>query len=86
MALPLVPQDKANHTIYGAVFAVFVLAIVTHFSPDANLKIIPVMAALTIGILKELYDSVSGGDTSFWDAFATTCGGAAISASVVVVS
>jgi len=67
MNLPQLPQDKANHALYGV--AIFV---VTHF-------FFGVVAGLLVGLVaaigKEVYDKVSGkGNPELLDALATFAG------------
>ena len=66
--LPLIPQDKANHAIYGAALAC--AGLIAH-SPLAGLI---VCAAFAVG--KEVYDQVSKkGTPDLMDAVATVVGG-----------
>lgn len=86
--IPLIPQDKANHAIYGAVIALaaYAVALAGH-NPHA--AVIGLAAAATIGALKELADwllnrrAISAGlppphGVEFWDFGATTIGGAVV--------
>lgn len=68
--LPQLPQDKANHLVYGlAIFIAFGFA----FGAVAGL-----VAAALIGAAKEVYDKVSGkGCPDALDFVATAAGGAA---------
>lgn len=71
--LPLVPQDKANHFIYG-----LVLALLGSFS-FLLLGLNPIIGAIvfssSLGAIKEVYDKLSGkGDPDFWDFIATFAG------------
>tara|TARA_R110000868_G_scaffold112176_5_gene302320 strand:+ start:10751 stop:11005 length:255 start_codon:yes stop_codon:yes gene_type:complete len=68
--LPQLPQDKANHFIYGlAIFIAFGFA----FGAVAGL-----VAAALIGAAKEVYDKVSGkGCPDALDFVATAAGGVA---------
>ncbi len=68
MTLPQLPQDKANHFVYGAVLFVPVMLA---FGP------IWAMAAVTAAaIAKELRDMRGFGTPEFADASATIAGGA----------
>jgi hypothetical protein len=68
MNLPLIPQDKANHVIYG--LAIFM---VVAFLLD---PISGVAAAIFGGAMKETYDMVSGkGHAHGLDFVATVVGG-----------
>lgn len=79
--LPLIPQDKANHVVYGVAIALsLVLAQPT----------LPVWAPMAlsgvIGALKEVYDRVSKrGTPDILDAVATVIGGAAVSLAIWAV-
>lgn len=73
MNLPQLPQDKANHVVYGTM--VYAIA-VPFLGPLVSL--IPV-ALVAIG--KEVYDKKSGtGTPDVWDALATVAGPAALNA------
>ena len=66
--LPQLPQDKANHFVYGVVMFTLLLLIK---SPEIALAIVVV-----IGVAKEVYDKYSGtGTPDVLDAVATMCGG-----------
>jgi len=66
--LPQLPQDKANHFIYGALIY---LVIGVVFGAVAGLT-----AAFLIGAAKEIYDKVSGkGCPDVLDFVATGAGG-----------
>ncbi len=68
--LPIIPQDKANHFIYG--LAIF-LAVGLAFGAIPGL-----VAAVLIGAAKEIYDRVSGkGTPDVYDFVATVVGGVA---------
>lgn len=68
--MPLIPQDKANHFIYG--LAIF-LAVGLAFGAIPGLA-----AAILIGAAKEIYDRVSGkGTPDVYDFVATVVGGVA---------
>ena len=66
MNLPVLPQDKANHAIYGAVIAAIVSVVGL---PLALL----VVAGFAIG--KEVYDWRQNKQPEMLDAVATVCGG-----------
>lgn len=70
MNMPLIPQDKANHFIYGLV--IFLLV-------GLSFGAIPGLAAAAlIGMVKEIYDKVSGkGTPDVYDFVATVVGGVA---------
>ena len=66
MMLPQLPQDKANHVLYGlVVFCVFAFA-----SPMIGL-----VAAVVVGAAKEGYDSTGRGNVEILDFVATASGG-----------
>jgi hypothetical protein len=72
MSLPLLPQDKANHFLYGALVA----------APPASLfdPTIALIAVAIVGVGKEVSDwwhNKRGGrhGVEFMDAVATICGG-----------
>jgi len=62
---PIIPQDKANHFIVGALIGTSALLIGGYAS-------IPVLAA---AIGKEVYDHFHGGSVELYDTIATTLGG-----------
>jgi formiminotetrahydrofolate cyclodeaminase len=66
MNLPVLPQDKANHAVYGAVIA----AIVSIVSLPLALLVV---AGFAIG--KEVYDWRQNKPYEVLDAVATVCGG-----------
>lgn len=67
MKLPQLPQDKANHFIYGLLIYAL-LAII--FEPLACIFLV-----MSVAFFKEYYDTYKQSDFSFGDFFATTCGG-----------
>lgn len=67
--LPQLPQDKANHVLYGLAAYLLAAAIA---GPIAGL----VFAALA-GAAKEAYDATGRGHVEALDFLATTAGGAA---------
>jgi hypothetical protein len=88
MLLPLIPQDKANHAIYGAVVALaaYSVGLAGHI-PHA--PVIGLAAATTVGALKELADwllnrrAIAAGlppphGVEFLDFAATSLGGCAV--------
>jgi hypothetical protein len=71
MSLPSLPQDKANHFVYGAIIA----ALTSFFSPH-----IAIVAVVIVGAGKELSDwwqNQRGGNhgIEIMDAVSTICGG-----------
>ena len=66
MNLPVLPQDKANHAVYGAVIAAIVSLVGL---PLALL----VVAGFALG--KEVYDWRQNKQPEVMDALATVCGG-----------
>lgn len=63
--LPMIPQDKANHAVYGTV----IYGIVKIVTQNKDWALIAVCAA---AVLKEIYDKVSKkGDPEILDALAT---------------
>ena len=71
MKLPQLPQDKANHFVYGVGIFIVCLFFV---SPVYAFAIVA-----TIGALKEIvHDKIMGkGTPDFWDFVATAAGGLA---------
>lgn len=68
--MPQLPQDKANHFIYG-----LVIFFVVGFATDA---VTGMAAAALLGAAKEVYDRVSKkGCPEAMDFFATAAGGVA---------
>ena len=70
MSLPLLPQDKANHLIYG----LLMFMVMTPFTG----ALLAVLTVAIIGALKEIiHDKLMGkGTPDFWDFVATAAGGA----------
>lgn len=82
--LPMLPQDKANHLVYGAAFAV--IGTYCAHQVGVHQPLIPVILAALLGIAKELADwimnqqAVSASlppphSVEFLDFAATACGG-----------
>ena len=69
MSLPQLPQDKANHALYGV--AIFIVAAAL-LGPAEGLA-----CAIVAGAAKEIYDSTAGGEVSAWDFWSTAAGGLA---------
>lgn len=68
--LPQIPQDKANHFVYGAILALAAMALSS-----------PEMAAAAVVIAavgKELLDLAGHGTPEVLDAVATVAGGAVV--------
>lgn len=76
--IPVLPEDKANHFVYGSLVAFIGL----FFDP------LPAAAmVLLVGFGKELYDLVSGrGTPDGTDALATVAGGAVVVAPALLRS
>lgn len=76
MNLPQLPQDKANHFVYGAVIAAIVMTV---FGPT-----VAVVVTLAVAALKELsdwwqnYHNAGSHGVEFDDALATIFGGATV--------
>ena len=67
MNLPQLPQDKANHFIYGAV-----ICLILSFAIPAFYAM---LVAVCVGIAKEIYDKVSQkGTPDLMDALVTALG------------
>lgn len=72
MTLPLIPHDKANHFVYGAVTCA--LVVLTTKQPTAG-----ILAAVVLGVVKEVYDLATKTGTPDWrDAVWTAAGGACV--------
>lgn len=79
--LPQVPQDKANHHIYGELAAAIGVLVAQHFGIDRRIG--AAAGAIGAGVLKEAWDKVSGkGDPSFADFVATATGALPIIAGI----
>ena len=67
--IPQLPQDKANHLIYG----LLMFMVMTPFTG----ALLAVLAVAIIGALKEIiHDKLMGkGTPDFWDFVATAAGG-----------
>lgn len=80
----LIPADKANHVIWGAILSLvmtffLIKAGYNHISP-----LTPVLIASIIGGCKELLDAKIGGDVSIWDFLATGCGGVFVAVTMLL--
>lgn len=73
MSLPMIPQDKANHALLGALASVLGIGIAMELGwPPITLGY---LLPIVIGFGKELVDLVSGeGEPSIGDALATAIG------------
>lgn len=72
MTLPLIPQDKANHFVYGAVVGALVAAVTGY--PNAAL-----VSAVVLGFVKEMYDLATKTGTPDWrDVVWTAAGGVCV--------
>lgn len=70
MSLPMLPADKANHFVYGAVLACFGM----YWDPFVALGL-----AVLAGVGKEIYDRISKrGTPDFMDSLAAIAGGAVV--------
>ena len=76
MNLPVIPQDKANHAIYGAAAAFVGLALMS--MPAGALLCFAVAAG------KEVYDKWRGGTPDVVDFAATLAGGGFVCAAAVL--
>jgi len=69
MKLPQIPQDKANHFIYGTLIC-FISSLFLH-NPIISLGI-----TIVVGASKEIYDKISGkGNPEILDLVFTVLGG-----------
>lgn len=68
ISLPQLPQDKANHFVYGAVLFALVGA--------AAGPLWALAGVAAAAVAKEVYDSTGRGHVEFADAAATLAGGA----------
>lgn len=68
MTLPLIPQDKANHFVYGAVAGALAAAATGHLNAA-------LIAAAVLGFAKELYDLATKTGTPDWRDVAWTAAG-----------
>ena len=59
MNLFLIPQDKANHFVYGACITLVVGSILAYFSKPELIVYVGPLAALLIACMKELADKLS---------------------------
>lgn len=88
MNLPSLPQDKANHVIYGAVIALLAYGLSRKFYPQGAIYV-ALIASSGLGILKEVSDwwqNRKGGNhgIEFFDALATCMGGLIVVATVLL--
>ncbi len=76
MNLPRIPEDKANHFIYGlGIFAVLFLSCFFFVKLQAAVSI-ATLATISVGIIREPYQRHTGiGTYDLYDALATTLGG-----------
>ena len=88
MNLPSLPQDKANHVIYGAVIALLAYIIAKWTYPQAAMWI-SLVASTGLGLIKEASDwwqNRKGGNhgVELWDAVATAAGGILVMAPLLI--
>lgn len=87
MKLPILKQDKANHVLYGAACWIVVAGLLSAFSSATAAQFFGFLAALALGVGKELLDHyqnsalIAEGRPAEavpdpWDAVATAAGGA----------
>ncbi len=76
MNLPIIPEDKANHCIYGlGAFIVALLADRVFGLGFAFPQVFALFVAAAAGGLKEIWDARNGGDMSAGDFVSTLAGG-----------
>lgn len=85
MGLPVIPGDKANHIVYGAVIAA-IGAIIAHKYLSLHIGEFSMLLVIACGFLKEAADWISNKlairagrppvhGVEGWDFVATVCGG-----------
>lgn len=55
MKLPMIPQDKANHALYGAAVYVLARAVASFFAPEYA-SVLGLVASAAFGLGKEVVD------------------------------
>lgn len=90
LEMPMLPQDKANHAIYGAGLALIAAVVGSHAFGLPGAPVALGVAALA-GAVKEASDYLANRlsgvhlhDVEFLDFLATTCGGAVVAASTLL--
>ena len=83
--IPQLPQDKANHALYGVLWGLLGAWII----PMVPLLHMPSFMAATAlaalaGIVKEGVDHFNDGDVSAADAIATAAGGFAVTVAILI--
>lgn len=72
MKIPLIPNDKANHFVYGALVSAIILLV-------GQGPIAAMSACVIVAAAKEIYDLVTGkGQSSVMDFLWTIFGGAVV--------
>lgn len=80
--LPQLPQDKANHYLYGTGWSVLGLGLGAYFGHPL---VGAVALTLAAGFLKEVWDKVSGlGDPDPYDFLATAAGALPVAAALAL--
>ena len=86
---PLIPQDKANHIVYGALISIVSLAssLLIFRVPPARALVLAMCVTVVMGWLKEAYDTRHRDKHTPdpWDIVATSAGGVLAMASAFVV-
>lgn len=86
--LPSIPQDKANHALYGAAIALVAYAAGLIVLPQ-QAALIGLTASILVGVLKEVADRLANlkahragllppHGVEWWDAIATAAGGVVV--------
>ncbi|BDD04491.1 hypothetical protein [Aureibacter tunicatorum] len=82
MKLPLAPQDKANHFLYGSVITCISILAILYIDQKlfaSNFLIwMGIVPAIAFGIFKEVWDSRGRGNVEAMDAVWTIFGGVPI--------
>jgi hypothetical protein len=83
MKLPVLPQDKANHVVYGAVIALVATYVAVLFKAPCP-ALVGLISAAVFAVAKELHDRLSGtGTADQLDAEATYFGGVLVTLAAV---
>ncbi len=91
MALPIIPQDKANHFIYGVVVSLAAMFVASTQALPIPLVVVGIVSAFVVGAIKEAVDYIQNKQAGtplhgveLLDGVATGLGGVATSVTLLL--